>query len=94
MPKILNLLTIQFLSWVDARPRTYAEAREAWRSTCPTTCAWEDAISDGLIRFECRDGRITGNSRVALSAAGEAALRAALDEIEPVVRPRRRTAGA
>jgi hypothetical protein len=28
-------LTLQFLAWVDDGPRTYGEAMEAWRSTCP-----------------------------------------------------------
>src|SRR5262245_30921641 len=28
-------LTLELLRWIDSRPRTYAEAMEAWRSTCP-----------------------------------------------------------
>src|SRR5258707_1285411 len=44
-----NLLTLQFLAWVESRPRTYAETRQAWRSTCPSTCAWEDALSESLV---------------------------------------------
>ncbi len=70
----VRLLTLQFLAWIDARPRTYAEARQAWRSTCPTTCAWEDAISEGLTEFETGDARLTDHSRVRLSARGRAAL--------------------
>jgi hypothetical protein len=68
------LLTLQFLAWVDARPRTYAEARQAWRSSCPTTCAWEDAISENLIEFETSGGRVTDGSPVVLSARGRATL--------------------
>ena len=75
MPHSVNLLTLQFLAWVESRPRTYAEARQAWRSTCPTTCAWEDAISEGLIAFETGGGRLTDASRVVLSTRGCAALR-------------------
>lgn len=45
-----KLLTVQFLRWVAARPRSYAELRDAWSSTCPLTCAWEDAIADDLVR--------------------------------------------
>ena len=45
-----KLLTVQFLQWVAARPRTYSELREAWSSTCPLTCAWEDAIADDLVQ--------------------------------------------
>jgi len=74
MPHSVSLLTLQFLAWVESRQRTYAEARQAWRSTCPTTCAWEDAISDGLIQFETGGGRLSDGSRVVLSARGRAAL--------------------
>ncbi len=38
-----QLLDRQFLRWVAERPRRYAEMREAWSSTCPLNCAWEDA---------------------------------------------------
>jgi hypothetical protein len=72
-----SLLTLQLLSWITSQPRSYAEARQAWRSTCPTTCAWEDAISEGLIEFETGSGRITGDTAVRLSASGRAALQAA-----------------
>lgn len=74
MPHSVSLLTLQFLAWVESRPRTYAEARQAWRSTCPTTCAWEDAITEGLIAFETGGDRLTDESRVVLSARGRATL--------------------
>jgi hypothetical protein len=45
-------LTEQFLAWVAQRPRTYGEAMEAWRSTCPHLSIWEDAVRDGLVRLE------------------------------------------
>ena len=40
-----KLLTVQFLKWIAERPRRYAELRDAWSSTCPLNCAWEDAIA-------------------------------------------------
>jgi hypothetical protein len=43
-------LTQQFLAWVAEAPRSYADA-EAWRRSCPHLSIWEDAISDGLVRF-------------------------------------------
>jgi hypothetical protein len=46
-----KLITVEFLKWVASRPRSFGEARAAWQSTCPSTCAWEDAISDGLVAF-------------------------------------------
>jgi hypothetical protein len=42
----------EFLSWVSSRPRTYAEAMEAWRSSCPRLTVWEDALVEGLIKVE------------------------------------------
>ena len=45
-------LTLQLLEWVAARPRTYADAMDAWRSTCPRLTIWEDALADGLVRIE------------------------------------------
>jgi hypothetical protein len=83
-PHPVSLLTLQFLAWVDSRPRTYSEARQAWRSTCPATCAWEDALSESLIQFETGGGRLTDRSRVVLSARGRALLEAHAEAGEPV----------
>ncbi len=44
-----KFLMVQFLEWLEARPRRVAEVRAAWSSTCPLNCAWEDAISDDLV---------------------------------------------
>ena len=52
MPRPVSLLTVQFLAWVADRPRTYADVMDAWRSNCPRSPVWEDAIIDGLVRFE------------------------------------------
>ena len=65
-------LTLQFLAWVAETPRTYADAMEAWRSTCPRQSIWEDAILDGLIAFH--GARTRNQSRVALTAKGRALL--------------------
>jgi hypothetical protein len=45
-----KLLTVQFLQWLAARPRGYHDVRAAWSSTCPLNCAWEDAITNDLVR--------------------------------------------
>lgn len=55
MPEPVSLLMREFLGWVSSRPRTYAEAMEAWRSTCPRHSVWEDAFIDGLIQIETGD---------------------------------------
>ncbi|MDC7784289.1 hypothetical protein PQJ75_08060 [Rhodoplanes sp. TEM] len=44
-------LTLQFLAWLDERPRTYGEAMEAWRTSCPRLSIWEDALIDGLVEI-------------------------------------------
>jgi len=75
MNPTVNLITLQFLDWVAARPRSYAEVREAWHSTCPRTCAWEDAFNDELVRFEARGGR-GDQALVVLTPTGEATLAA------------------
>ena len=68
-------LTIQLLQWIEARPRTYAETIEAWKSNCPRLSVWDDAVSDGLIRATRSNGseptvEVTAAGRDALSAAG------------------------
>ena len=74
MPDPAHALTLQFLAWIADGPRTYGEAMEAWRSTCPRLSIWEDAILGGLVAF---DGGATRNqSRVVLTARGRAVLRA------------------
>jgi hypothetical protein len=67
-----HALTLQFLAWVAEAPRTYAQAMDAWRSTCPRLSIWEDAILDGLVAFE--GGATRNQSRVTLTPKGRAAL--------------------
>jgi hypothetical protein len=55
MQPAAHALTQQFLAWVEEAPRSYADA-EAWRGSCPHLSIWEDAISDGLVRFEGKSG--------------------------------------
>ena len=82
-------LTLQFLAWVEAAPRTYAQAMEAWRSTCPRLSIWEDAILDGLVAFS--GGATRDASRVTLTARGRALLDAhAAREDRPAAAPRLR----
>jgi predicted transcriptional regulator len=44
--------TLQLLAWIAERDRTYAQAMEAWKSSCPRLTVWEDAIADGLVRIQ------------------------------------------
>jgi hypothetical protein len=48
----MDALTLQLMTFVSDRPRTYGEVMEAWTTTCPKMPVWEDAVSDGLVRVE------------------------------------------
>jgi hypothetical protein len=72
VPEPISLLTIEFLTWLSLRPRTYADAMEAWRSSCPRLTVWEDALADGLIQFG--SGSTLQQSEVTLTPRGRAAL--------------------
>jgi hypothetical protein len=54
--------TLQLLSWLDERPRTYGETIETWKTSCPRLTVWENAVTDGLVRVE--------RGQVLLTAAG------------------------
>jgi hypothetical protein len=69
MHEVVSPSVLELLIWISSRPRTYTEAMEAWRSTCPRHSVWEDALIDGLI--EVVDGP---ESMVTLTAQGRAAL--------------------
>lgn len=71
------LLLRQFLAWVDAQPRGYAETMAAWRTSCPRLPVWEDATENGLVRLEAGDAATQGETRVSLTAAGRVALESA-----------------
>lgn len=71
-PEPVSLLTLEFLDWVARRQRTYAEAMEAWRSSCPRHTVWEDALGDGLIRVD--PGGTRQQSVVTLTPRGRAIL--------------------
>ena len=70
MPEPVPLLMREFLVWVSSRRRTYAEAMEAWRSTCPRHAVWEDALAGGFIQIES-GGRLH-QSEVTLTPRGKA----------------------
>jgi hypothetical protein len=62
--------TLELLAWVSSRPRTYAEAMDAWRTHCPRLTVWEDAVLGGLVRVV----RGPDGQAVELTEAGETAL--------------------
>jgi hypothetical protein len=68
-----SALLLELLTWIEERPRTYAEAIDAWRSSCPRHPVWDDAVAAGLVRV-VREGRNQNESAVALTDVGRAAL--------------------
>jgi hypothetical protein len=72
MHEPVTLLTVEFLTWVASRPRSYSEAMEAWARTCPRNSVWDDALIDGLIQVE--SAGTMNQSRVILTPRGRAVL--------------------
>jgi hypothetical protein len=68
----MTTLTVQLLEWVDDRPRTYPEAIEAWRTSCPRLSVWDDAVIDRLLRVV--PGGNGALPTVVVTAAGRALL--------------------
>jgi hypothetical protein len=71
MHRAAPALTQQFLAWVAEAPRSYADA-DAWRRSCPHLSIWEDAISEGLVRYE--SGASMRETRLVLTDSGRAFL--------------------
>lgn len=63
-------LLMQFLAWVAAGPRTYAEAMDAWRTSCPRISVWEDALGEGLVQVDGEGARMQSEAMVSLTPAG------------------------
>jgi hypothetical protein len=66
-------MVLELLAWVDARPRTYRETMEAWRTSCPRFPVWEDATSAGLVEVAAGAGP-GGDGVVRLTTGGRAVL--------------------
>ena len=68
-----SALLLELLNWIEARPRTYSDAIDAWRSNCPRDPVWDDALGAGLVRV-VRNGGNLNDAEVMLTALGRAAL--------------------
>jgi hypothetical protein len=66
-------LVLDLIEWVAARPRTYTDAMDAWRTSCPRLTIWEDAIDHGFIARTVDPAR---RMMVEVTATGAAFLRA------------------
>jgi len=49
-------LILDLVEWVAAEDRPYDEVMERWRTSCPRLTVWEDALDEGLVAREHRDG--------------------------------------
>lgn len=49
MNPIVESLMLDPVECPERRPRTYAEAMEAWRTSSPRLTVWEHAVDGGLI---------------------------------------------
>jgi hypothetical protein len=67
-------LTRDFLTWLTEAPRTYAEAMEVWRTSCPRFSIWEDALANDLIRVIPEPSQPFMRARVVVTARGRAVL--------------------
>ena len=73
-PPAPSALMLELLAWVAARPRTYSETMEAWRTSCPRVPVWEDAITAEFIEVLPRDGGGMSGSAVRITPLGRAVL--------------------
>lgn len=57
MDTTVDALIVDLLLWLAARERTYSEALDAWRTSCPRLPVWEEANARGLICHVQTGGR-------------------------------------
>ena len=50
-------LILDFLEWLAATPRPYAEVMDFWRTSCPRLTVWEDAVDGGYVARRRHGGR-------------------------------------
>jgi hypothetical protein len=74
MQTATDSLTLQFLGWVSERPRTYGDAMDRWRTSCPRLSIWEDAILERLVQIDNRPGGARNEAAVSLTPRGRALL--------------------
>jgi hypothetical protein len=74
MSETTQTLVLDFIEWVAARPRTYAEVMEAWRTSCPRLTIWEDSVDQRLVAREHQNCvamvTVTASGRVLLEKSG------------------------
>jgi hypothetical protein len=54
---VVDALVLDLLEWLGSGERTYQEAIDIWRTSCPRLPVWEDAKDRGLVAKEHMNGR-------------------------------------
>lgn len=67
---VVEALILDLLSWLTERDRSYEEAMDAWRTSCPRLPVWEDANDRGLIARE----NVNGHCVIRVTSSGLALL--------------------
>ena len=49
---VVDALIVDLLIWLESGERTYDEAIDVWRTSCPKLKVWEDAKDRGLVATE------------------------------------------
>jgi len=67
---VVENLILDLLEWVARSDRSYKDAMDAWRTSCPKLPVWEDATDRGFVAIEMAEGR----NVVRITPAGRAFL--------------------
>lgn len=51
-------LIADLVGWVSKESRTYQDAMDAWRTSCPRLSIWEDAVDHGFIKREIDENSV------------------------------------
>jgi hypothetical protein len=69
---VVEALIVDLLEWLSIRERSYEDAMDAWRTSCPKLPVWEDANDRGLVTVTFDE--IHGRRIVCVSTLGRAFL--------------------
>jgi len=57
MTSTIDNLLLDLLEWVGMKERSYQDALDAWRTSCPRLPIWEEAIDRGLLERDFANDR-------------------------------------
>jgi len=49
-PTFHEPLVLDFVEWIAAGQRRYADVLDAWKTSCPRLTVWEDAAERGFVK--------------------------------------------